>query len=100
MRSQGGSAAARQGTQLVVGPWLHIPWARTVGQVDFGADAANPIDDLQLAWFDHWLKGRANGVDKRPRVRIFVRIVVAGSFYRCASRIPMNMLIRRPVASR
>jgi uncharacterized protein len=72
MRSQGGSAAARQGTQLVVGPWLHIPWARTVGQIDFGAGAANPIDDLQLAWFDHWLKGRANGVDKRPRVRIFV----------------------------
>ncbi len=44
MRRQGGSRAARDGTQLVVGPWLHIPWSQTVGQINFGPQAANPID--------------------------------------------------------
>lgn len=72
MRIHGGSRAARAGTQLVVGPWLHIPWARKVGQIDFGPQAANPIDRLQLRWFDYWLKGIHNGVNKQPRVRIFV----------------------------
>ncbi len=72
MRSQGGSPTARQGTQLVVGPWLHIPWSQTVGQINFGPQAANPIDQLQLKWFDYWLKGIHNGVNRQPRVRIFV----------------------------
>jgi uncharacterized protein len=72
MRRRGGSSVARSGTQLVVGPWLHIPWTQTVGEIDFGPAAANPIDSLQLAWFDHWLKGVQNGVDKQARVRIFV----------------------------
>jgi len=72
MRTRGGSELARTATRLVVGPWVHIPWDRKVGQIDFGPDATNPIDDLQLRWFDHWLKGADNGVDKDPRVRIFV----------------------------
>ncbi|MBV9336072.1 MAG: CocE/NonD family hydrolase [Solirubrobacterales bacterium] len=72
MRTQGGSPAARQGTQLVVGPWLHIPWSQTVGQIDFGPQAANPIDQLQLNWFDYWLKGIQNGINKQSKVRIFV----------------------------
>jgi uncharacterized protein len=72
MRMHGGSRAARDGTRLVVGPWLHIPWAQTVGQINFGPEAANPIDQLQLRWFDFWLKRIRNGMDKTPRVRIFV----------------------------
>jgi hypothetical protein len=72
IRRHGGSAAARSGSQLVVGPWVHIPWKQTVGDIDFGPQAANPIDALQLRWFDHWLKGIPNGVENDPRVRIFV----------------------------
>jgi uncharacterized protein len=72
MRTQGGSRAAREGTRLVVGPWLHIPWSQTVGQINFGPGAANPIDALQLRWFDHWLKGIHNGMSKTPKVKIFV----------------------------
>src|SRR5919204_8431 len=72
MRTQGGSPAAREGTQLVVGPWLHIPWSQTVGPINFGPQAANPIDALQLKWYDYWLKGIQNGINKQPRVRIFV----------------------------
>jgi len=25
-----------------------------VGQIDFGPQAANPVDQLQLRWFDFW----------------------------------------------
>jgi hypothetical protein len=72
MRNHGGSEVAREGQQLVVGPWLHMPWSQSVGQLDFGPQAQNPIDQLQLRWFDYWLKGVPNGVDQDPKVRIFV----------------------------
>ena len=39
-----------------VGPWSHIPWSREVGDIDFGPEAMNPIDRLQIQWFDYWLK--------------------------------------------
>jgi uncharacterized protein len=72
MQHRGGSRAARSGARLVVGPWLHLPWTPQVGELDFGQRAENPIDALQLRWFDHWLKGIRNGVGKDPKVRVFV----------------------------
>jgi putative CocE/NonD family hydrolase len=72
MRRKGGSETARNGQQLVIGPWIHLPWDRKVGDFDFGREADNPIDALQIRWFDHWLKGQDNGLDKDPAVRVFV----------------------------
>lgn len=72
MREKGGSDAARSGQRLVIGPWSHMPWLQKVGDLDFGAEAANPVDALLLRWFDHWLKGEANGLDADKPVRIFV----------------------------
>lgn len=65
--------AARSKTrqQLLVGPWAHLPWNRKVGAVDFGAEAANPIDGLQLRWFDQFLKGIDTGLLDEPPVRLF-----------------------------
>ena len=42
--------------RLVVGPWSHFPWDRTVGDLDFGDAAISDIDQQQIAWFDRWLK--------------------------------------------
>lgn len=56
---------------LVIGPWVHIPWASKVGEVEFGAAAANRIDHLQLRWFDHWLKGIDTGLLREKPVRLF-----------------------------
>ncbi|MBE9069200.1 CocE/NonD family hydrolase [Leptolyngbya cf. ectocarpi LEGE 11479] len=47
-----------------VGPWTHIPWSRKVGEVDFGPEAMNPIDRLQVQWFDYFLKGKGR-LDQR-----------------------------------
>jgi len=33
---------------LLIGPWLHLPWTRTVGQHDFGPEAWSPLDTLQV----------------------------------------------------
>ncbi|WP_232280944.1 CocE/NonD family hydrolase [Novosphingobium nitrogenifigens] len=53
---------------LDLGPWPHIPWGRHVGGQDYGPDAVSDVDRHQVAWFDHWLKGKP--LD-RSRVRLF-----------------------------
>lgn len=63
----GGAAPAR----LVVGPWLHFPWSRRQGALDFGPDAVSAIDRLQLRWFDHWLRDRDTGLLAEPAVTLF-----------------------------
>ena len=53
---------------LCVGPWAHIPWSHKVGEVDFGPEAASPIDRLQVQWFNHTLKHQAW---TQPEVQLF-----------------------------
>ncbi|WP_448561875.1 CocE/NonD family hydrolase [Trichothermofontia sp.] len=56
---------------LIIGPWAHLPWSRQVGAIDFGPEAASPVDALQLRWFDHFLKGQNQGIETEPPVRWF-----------------------------
>jgi putative CocE/NonD family hydrolase len=60
-RTQGGSEEVRRGSKIVVGPWTHG-----------GSFALAGLLNLQLQWYDYWLKGKANGIDRTPPVRIFV----------------------------
>ncbi len=55
--------------RLIIGPWVHIPWSRHVGARDFGPEAASDIDEQQIAWYDHWLKGAP--LAPEPPVRLF-----------------------------
>ncbi len=63
----GGAVPAR----LVVGPWVHAPWTRRVGALDFGPAAIGEIDQLQVRWFDRWLKDLPNGVERDAPIRLF-----------------------------
>ncbi len=56
---------------LIIGPWGHIPWTRKVGQIDCGDLADTSIDQLQIAWFNYWLKDIDNGILTEPSVRLF-----------------------------
>ena len=65
--------------RLIMGPWTHGDRAKTFsGDVDFGPAAT--IDNnlatnwraFRQRWFDHWVKGVANGVDTEPAVRLFL----------------------------
>jgi putative CocE/NonD family hydrolase len=67
--------------RLLMGPWTHgeltldEPFA---GEADLGPEApiagnlAPTRMHLLLRWFDHWLRGVDNGVEREPPVRIFV----------------------------
>lgn len=86
MRKEGGSTVARSGQQIVIRPYIHIPWVRKVGDLDLGPEADNRVDDMQLRFFDYWLKGLPNGVDQDPAVRVFV---MGANRWRTASDWPI-----------
>ena len=65
--------AKRSQQQLIIGPWTHGGQARSfAGDAQFTADAALAVDPWRVRWFDHWLRGADNGVDREPPVRIYV----------------------------
>ncbi|MGE5279369.1 MAG: CocE/NonD family hydrolase, partial [Deltaproteobacteria bacterium] len=63
---------ARKGSRLIIGPWSHNNTHRSYGNIDFGPNAALDRDAVKIRWFDYWLKGKQNGVEKDSPVRIFV----------------------------
>jgi putative CocE/NonD family hydrolase len=61
--------------RLLIGPWVHGSYNGHAGEVDFGLQASAYLvvpDELQLRWFDYWLKGIDTGLMDEPPVRIFV----------------------------
>jgi uncharacterized protein len=59
--------------RLIIGPWIHSSENRDyAGEAQFTKDAALDLWAFHLRWFDHWLKGIDNGVDREPPVRIYV----------------------------
>ncbi|MBF6330984.1 CocE/NonD family hydrolase [Nocardia transvalensis] len=78
MVKSGGSDEARRNQRLVIGPWDHVGWGRPGTNVSAPMLAAagpagdSPVNELMLAWFDHFLKGKDTAVSGRPRVDYFV----------------------------
>ena len=68
---------ARHGQKLLMGPWGHlmpysVPTSKGAGELDFGPQALIELHEIQLRWFDHFLKGVDNGVMQEAPIRIFV----------------------------
>lgn len=73
MKENGGSELARKNQKLIIGPWVHASnYSGKFPERDFGADADLDIDKIRLRWYDRWLKGIDNGIDKEDPVMIFV----------------------------
>jgi len=73
MQANARSDCARTQTRLVAGPWNHPGLGgREVCGIDFGDQAQVDQQATVIRWFDHWLKGIDNGVDREPAVRYFV----------------------------
>jgi putative CocE/NonD family hydrolase len=67
------SKAKKGPHKLIIGPWVHGGQEDTsAGEAEFGPEAAAHLTAVCFRWFDHWLKGVDNGVDREPPVRIFV----------------------------
>ncbi|MHB0877939.1 MAG: CocE/NonD family hydrolase [Anaerolineae bacterium] len=60
--------------KLIMGPWTHGGDTVTyAGDVDFGAQSKlNDLSGFHRRWFNHTLKGEANGIADEPPVIIFV----------------------------
>jgi uncharacterized protein len=75
LRRRGGSAAARDGQRLIIGPWDHLNSTGVYPDRQFGmlADAqACDITGAHQRFFDRWLRGQAGALDGTAPVRIFV----------------------------
>jgi putative CocE/NonD family hydrolase len=73
MNYQALAAAKAAPQRLVIGPWTHgAQGSNVAGEVEFGADAAIDLLAFRLRWYDRWLKGVPNGLDREPPVRIYV----------------------------
>ncbi|HYO80859.1 MAG TPA: CocE/NonD family hydrolase [Bryobacteraceae bacterium] len=70
MRRSGGTDKARKESRMIIGAWGHGP-SQKFGDVDFGPTANRDLFELQLRWYDHYLKGVDNGIDREPPVEIF-----------------------------
>lgn len=78
LREHAGSELARENQQIIMGPWTHVqagptpPGDTNAGDRDFGAQSLLNTRAIELAWFDHWLKGIDNGAEKQAPVKLFV----------------------------
>ncbi len=73
-RQHHGGENSRGRQQLAVGPWLHGRLNKTnkVGELLYPENARWPELEHMTRWFNHWLKGEANGVEQESTVRYYV----------------------------
>jgi putative CocE/NonD family hydrolase len=75
MKDRGGSETARNNQKLIIGPWTHGNFSGRFQERYYGGESSSDAMDLtgiKLRWYDHWLKGIENGIDKEDPVMIFV----------------------------
>jgi len=68
-----GAGLAAGNQKLILGPWGH----GQLEEVKYPANAGTGImgsmtNDLELRWFNYWLKGEPNGIAEEPPVRYYV----------------------------
>lgn len=70
------SEKARNNQFLIIAPGTHCGYRNATERTIVGdralGDARIDVLDLQLRWFDYWLKGIANGVTNRPRIQYYL----------------------------
>lgn len=81
MSQQAPSPFARDNQHVVIGPWDHVGWERPGSKPAPmlkpphpnapGPNANSPINAMTLAWWDHFLKGRDNGIDRTAKVHYY-----------------------------
>jgi uncharacterized protein len=70
VRKHGATEKARRESKMIIGAWGHGA-SRKFGDVDFGPTANRNMIDRQMRWYDHYLKGEDNGIDREPPIEIF-----------------------------
>lgn len=70
MKNHGATPEARAGARMIIGPWGHGP-TQSYGGMDFTPDAFIDMFELQLRFYDYYLKGIKNGLDLDKPVQLF-----------------------------
>jgi putative CocE/NonD family hydrolase len=71
-RQRRGGPNSRGKQQLVLGPWTHGGGkGNRVGEMVYPENARFDMGAHQVRWFDHYLKGIDNGVEREPAVRYY-----------------------------
>ncbi|MDZ4688816.1 MAG: CocE/NonD family hydrolase [Planctomycetaceae bacterium] len=101
-RQHRGGPQSRGQQQLLLGPWLHgrVKEINVTGEMTYPERAKFPLDAHMVRWFDHYLKGIENGVEREPTIRYFVMGAVGeehapGNEWRTATDWP---IAARPTA--
>jgi putative CocE/NonD family hydrolase len=74
-RQHRGGPHSRGHQHLLIGPWLHGGDSKEqtrIGDLDFPPNAKFDMEAHMVRWFDHYLKGVDNGVEREPPVRYYV----------------------------
>lgn len=73
-RQSKGGPGSRGAQRLILGPWLHggYPKSNKIGELVFPENARFDVYAHMTKWFNHFLKGEANGVEKEFTVRYYV----------------------------
>lgn len=93
MQTRGGPGA-RGKQKLLMGPWTHGVFQEKAGELTFPNAKNPPVTAHDIwKWFDHYLKGVDNGVDREPAVTYYVMGDVTdrsapGNEWRTADRWP------------
>jgi putative CocE/NonD family hydrolase len=75
LRRGGRSAEAREGQQLVIGPWNHVNFTGVYRDREFGPNGhvlSADVNGRHTKFYDRWLRGRTDALEGIAPVRIFV----------------------------
>jgi predicted acyl esterase len=98
-RQHRGGPKSRGQQQLLIGPWLHGGYGNKnvnkVGDLTYPENARFDAEQHLIKWFDHFLKGVDNGVDRDAAVRYYVMGAVGednapGNVWRMAADWPLR----------
>jgi len=70
MRNKAATPEARAAARMVIGPWGHGA-STSFGELTFGDHAMVSHTDLEIRFFDRYLKGLQNGIDQEDPVTLF-----------------------------
>ncbi len=71
-RQHAGASGARGAQKLIMGPWTHGIGKMPAGELQFPNGAKVPSNYDAGRWFEHYLSGIDNGVEKEPAVTYYV----------------------------
>ncbi|HRX55812.1 MAG TPA: CocE/NonD family hydrolase [Verrucomicrobiales bacterium] len=93
-RQSEGGPMSRGHQQLIIGPWLHGgAKSNRIAEMVYPENAAWDMATHKIRWFDHYLKGVDNGIEKESPVRYYVMGATGeagapGNVWRTATTFP------------